>query len=93
MRSEAVLEHLFDYSRQLIQQRPLITFIGAGILTHSVESELKVKKCLPEKLLVTSYFTHRWIQRWLHTFSESLSREINGNNLVLAALTGWPLSE
>ena len=50
MRSEAVLEHLFDYSRQLIQQRPLITFIGAGILTHSVESELKVKKCLPEKI-------------------------------------------
>ena len=49
MRSEAVLEHLFDYSRQLIQQRPLITFIGAGILTHSVESELKVKKCLPKK--------------------------------------------
>ena len=50
MRSEAVLEHLFDYSRQLIQQRPLITFIGAGILTHSVESGTQSEKMSSRKI-------------------------------------------
>ena len=34
MRLSIILEHLFDYSRQRIQRRPLITVIGGGILTY-----------------------------------------------------------
>ena len=34
MRHRIILEHLFDYSRQRIQQRPLITVIGGGILAY-----------------------------------------------------------
>jgi len=34
MRLATSIEHLFDYSRQRIQQRPLITVIGGGILAY-----------------------------------------------------------
>ena len=34
MRLVTSIEHLLDYSRQRIQQRPLITVIGGGILAY-----------------------------------------------------------